>query len=104
MNCYINNKIPSAVTEFSNHCLYCNETLPYCTDTLVLHSKTCVVVPRPDKSYTYVCCLCNFKTYVSTNIRNHLRSHLGEKPYKCPYCAHQSSRSHDLKKHVNIVH
>lgn len=88
-------------------CYHCNLLLSSSTDILLRHSKTCSSVDRPDKTYKYVCCLCenlNYKTYYSTSMLSHIRSHLGDKSFKCPHCTYQSTQPQHLKRHIRMRH
>lgn len=85
-------------------CMYCNKTLPICTDEIVLHTKTCAAIQRPDNSHRFVCCFCGYKTDRISNMKPHVRCHTGEKPFKCPYCSHQCAQSQSLKSHIQIRH
>uniref|UniRef100_A0A8D8ZMY6 Zinc finger protein 711 n=1 Tax=Cacopsylla melanoneura TaxID=428564 RepID=A0A8D8ZMY6_9HEMI len=83
---------------------------PYCkvniedqnTETLLLHGKLCPTVVRPDKSFCYVCLFCEFHAYDAARMRRHIRTHIGEKPYKCPYCPYSSSQN--INVHIKIKH
>ncbi|XP_026688637.1 zinc finger protein 501-like [Diaphorina citri] len=85
-------------------CRHCNQLLPSSEDDLLLHSKTCASAYRPDKRYNYVCCMCDYKSYKSSHMKEHTRGHTGEKPYSCSHCGYQTGRSQDLKKHILIKH
>ncbi|KAG0723550.1 Zinc finger protein 516 [Chionoecetes opilio] len=54
-----------------------------------------------------LCFVCN-KTFCGRNRRqhlsNHLNTHTGEKPFRCPFCPHRSNRKDNLKIHVKLRH
>ena len=35
-------------------------------------------------------------------MRNHIRNHLGEKPYKCPYCTKGFGRKDHMENHIRV--
>ncbi|KAL1452001.1 hypothetical protein WDU94_006321, partial [Cyamophila willieti] len=85
-------------------CTHCTEPLPVLADTLFVHTKNCESVLRPDKSYTYVCFMCNYSTYHSDNMKRHIRRHTGDKPFKCAYCPEFFSLQQSLKWHILTEH
>jgi hypothetical protein len=86
-------------------CRHCNKLLSNSEDHLVLHSKTCASVDRPDQRSLFVCCICDYVTRVRTHMREHIRSrHTKEKPFDCEHCSRNFSRLRDLKLHVLKVH
>jgi hypothetical protein len=85
-------------------CHHCNQFLPGSVDDLLLHSRKCASAYRPDKSYLYVCCICDYKSYKKSHMRDHIRSHLGEKPFVCENCSSDFSRLRHLKQHISKVH
>ncbi|XP_069944068.1 zinc finger and BTB domain-containing protein 7A isoform X12 [Cherax quadricarinatus] len=50
------------------------------------------------KMHQCPCCL--YTTISHSHLREHYRTHTGEKPFACPHCLHQSATKRDLKKHV----
>lgn len=90
------------ISEFN--CPYCGLPIDDVknTETLLLHGKTCSMVRRGDKLYNYVCLFCSFHCYNSARMRRHIRTHIGDKPYKCPYCPHSSSQN--INAHIKVKH
>lgn len=85
-------------------CRYCKFIVAPNTETLLLHSKTCLQAPRPDKSYFYVCLFCKYHAYESECIRRHIRTHIGDKPFKCDFCDHRSARKSNILTHIKLKH
>ena len=48
------------------------------------------------------CHLCPYSTKKTSNLKDHLRTHSGEKPYPCPHCSSWFSRSTSLRRHLNL--
>lgn len=59
-----------------------------------------------DSSQTlYVCTHgnCSFRTHsYSTNLRNHLAEHFGDRPFICGDCEYRSERFDSLRKHCRV--
>ena len=47
------------------------------------------------------CDVCTFKARDSYQLKLHLRTHSGEKPYQCDHCKFKFSREKDLTRHIN---
>ena len=48
------------------------------------------------------CTLCPYSTDRSSNLKDHMRRHLGDKPYSCPYCSYRCSHKPHLKVHLRV--
>ncbi|KAK8752266.1 hypothetical protein OTU49_017496 [Cherax quadricarinatus] len=49
---------------------------------------------------THQCSYCAYTTNVATNLRNHMRTHTGEKPFSCHYCSFRTTQKRNLKTHI----
>ncbi|XP_045598539.1 longitudinals lacking protein, isoforms H/M/V isoform X24 [Procambarus clarkii] len=52
----------------------------------------------------YYCPYCGKALRQIEDLRRHVRTHTGEKPYACPYCEHRCSRNGNLKDHIKRRH
>jgi len=64
---------------------------------------------RENHSFTrtqdgFTCTTCSKSFPNMTGIERHLRSHTGEKPFKCPICPYRATIYFNLKQHVENVH
>lgn len=102
---FLNNSIYYSYRHVSDvFCYHCNLTLPSSTEALILHSKICSAVNRPDSKYRHVCYMCDYNSYYSTQMKRHIRQHRGEKPFICSHCSYSSPDSSNLKRHILIQH
>ncbi|KAK3850454.1 hypothetical protein Pcinc_038729 [Petrolisthes cinctipes] len=53
---------------------------------------------------TFRCHLCSIHCGSANDLRRHVMTHTGEKPFICQYCAHRTARKYNLKKHMRDVH
>lgn len=44
--------------------------------------------------------MCDMRFNSSDHVKRHMRTHSGEKPYKCQYCDRAFAQSNDLVKHT----
>jgi uncharacterized Zn-finger protein len=52
----------------------------------------------------YFCGLCGHRSYKSTNVVIHVRSHTGERPFSCSHCAYFAATKQNLQRHVLGAH
>ncbi|XP_026676951.1 zinc finger protein 782-like [Diaphorina citri] len=62
-------------------------------------------MPRPNiYKCKYVCYMCPYHAYQVVQMRAHIFSHMGEKPYKCNLCDFSCTLKSNLNKHLRIKH
>ncbi|XP_069946189.1 protein tramtrack, beta isoform isoform X4 [Cherax quadricarinatus] len=52
------------------------------------------------KGKNRVCDHCGKVFQFSNDLRKHIRTHTGEKPYKCPYCSYRATQKVHLRGHI----
>ncbi|XP_047492365.1 longitudinals lacking protein, isoforms H/M/V-like isoform X12 [Penaeus chinensis] len=49
---------------------------------------------------THHCPYCSYSTTKTTNLKNHIRVHTGERPFTCPHCSYRAKQENNLKSHI----
>jgi KRAB domain-containing zinc finger protein len=55
-----------------------------------------------DKSYK--CDICGKGSSHNSNLQNHIKTHTGDKLYKCDICGKGFSNSSDLQRHIRTLY
>ncbi|XP_072014180.1 uncharacterized protein [Amphiura filiformis] len=52
----------------------------------------------------FVCSYCDRPFTTEGNLRIHIRTHTGDKPYQCRYCEFKTAYGFVMQKHINMTH
>ena len=63
-----------------------------------------MILPIRIESGNHVCPFCPKVMTKLSNMKVHIRSHTGEKPFQCPHCDYRTSVNSNLRKHINHKH
>ncbi|KAA0186564.1 hypothetical protein HAZT_HAZT004249 [Hyalella azteca] len=65
-------------------------------------------LPSPERWKNFnkcnVCFMCGYVARDKTNLRKHLYTHTGEKPYACRFCHYKTTQSSNLHTHMRRHH
>lgn len=84
--------------------LRCVQNMYICVECGVLFKNRGSLKPHYDQVHRKVksktCPVCNRQFARSGDLTRHVRSHVGERPFKCPQCSQTFISSGDMNKHV----
>lgn len=52
----------------------------------------------------HLCKYCGKDLHFASRLREHLRTHTGERPYQCTLCNYRATQSGSLTRHIKSVH
>uniref|UniRef100_A0A8D9AXI8 Transcriptional repressor CTCFL n=2 Tax=Cacopsylla melanoneura TaxID=428564 RepID=A0A8D9AXI8_9HEMI len=84
------------------NCVYCSKEITY--NDIYDHSTTCIHIDTDQYGKHLICCICKYATMKLSNLRKHIWTHTGEKPFKCSKCSYNSTQSSNLRMHLKIKH
>lgn len=84
------------------NCIYCSKEITY--NDIYDHSTTCLQIDTDEYGKHLICCICKYATMKLSNLRKHIWTHTGEKPFKCTKCPYNSTQSSNLRIHLKIKH
>ncbi|XP_042880379.1 protein tramtrack, beta isoform-like isoform X18 [Penaeus japonicus] len=50
----------------------------------------------------HFCPYCAYITNFTSHLRDHIRTHTGEKPFACPHCIYRATTKNHLQKHIRV--
>ncbi|GBM51291.1 hypothetical protein AVEN_164372-1 [Araneus ventricosus] len=50
------------------------------------------------------CMVCQYRSSIITNMKRHVRTHTGSKPFSCPHCGQRFARKENAIRHIRTIH
>ncbi|XP_040282793.1 zinc finger protein 513 isoform X1 [Bufo bufo] len=91
-----------------SRCMFlAHQCLPCLSSSSVAESPAHLQISHPSLNteaqkdrMLYPCRLCPFSTHYSSHLKRHMKTHNGEKPFRCPHCLYASAQLVNLKRHL----
>ena len=61
-------------------------------------------VPVSGITRRHNCMYCLKSFSLGTDLKRHILTHTGEKPFKCPHCSHRANRKGNVVVHMMSIH
>ncbi|KAA0189659.1 hypothetical protein HAZT_HAZT008892 [Hyalella azteca] len=62
------------------------------------------IAPNGSERQSYSCPLCGKQFGQPYNLRRHMSTHTGDRPFQCPHCEYAASQNVHLDKHIRRIH
>ncbi|XP_073413868.1 zinc finger protein 513 isoform X1 [Dendrobates tinctorius] len=92
---------PSRCVFLAHQCLPCLSSSPAAEGSAHLPiTHPCLGTEAQKDRLLFPCRLCPFSTHYSSHLKRHMKTHNGEKPFRCPHCFYASAQLVNLKRHL----
>ncbi|XP_041983886.1 zinc finger protein 37-like [Aricia agestis] len=83
---------------------YCNICDKYYSNAFGLRTHTRYVHMKEEKPRNKICDICGRAFHNQKILTNHIRTHTGERPYKCPHCPAAFAQRTAMMSHIRTQH
>lgn len=91
--------IPDSNETKPNMCRHCHQYLLMNESILLEHCRSCKAMSRSEERHRHVCYTCNYSVRNAWQMKNHIRRHLGNKPFQCDLCEYRATKRNLLMYH-----